>query len=184
MNFLALKLLSVFPFLPKDLGVQHRQKSLLFWPQETRKTLSGFNPCFELFFRPFQLFQESFGPERSDDSCERPKRLQAQTSIDCLSTKPSPTPLQKCTYNWENPKGGLANGGLAQKAPIGPKKALSGEFLLPPRGCEVRRNRSRSAPKSPRWALKRLQSGPKRPDFPGRIFARFSLKIWGLSPRL
>ena len=71
-----------------------------------------------------------------------------------------------------NPKGGLAKGGLAQKAPIGPKKAFSGEFLLAPRGCEVRRNRS----------LKRLQSAPKRPDFPGRIFARFSLKIWGLSP--
>ena len=49
-----------------------------------------------------------------------------------------------------NPKGGLANGGLAQKAPIRPKKALSGEFLLPPRGCEVQRNRSRSAPKRPR----------------------------------
>ena len=31
-----------------------------------------------------------------------------------------------------NPKGGLAKGGLARKAPIGPKKALSGEFLLPP----------------------------------------------------
>ena len=26
--------------------------------------------------------------------------------------------------------GGVANGGLAQKAPVGPKKALSGEFLL------------------------------------------------------
>ena len=86
--------------------------------------------------------------------------------------------------NWVNPKGGLANGGLAQEAPIGPKKGLSGELLAPPRGCEVRRNRSQSAPKRPRWALKRLQSGPKRPDFPGRIFARFSLKVWGLSPRL
>ena len=83
--------------------------------------------------------------------------------------------------NWGNPNGGLANGGLAQKAPIRPKKALSWEFLLPPRGCEVQRNRSRSAPKRAREALKRLQSGPKRP--PGRIFARYSLKIWGLSPR-
>ena len=70
-------------------------------------------------------------------------------------------------------KRGLANKGLAQKAPIGPKKALSGEFLLPPCGCEVQRNQSQSAPKRPRRALKRLQSGPKRPDFPGRIFARF-----------
>ena len=49
-----------------------------------------------------------------------------------------------------NPKGGLANGGLARKAPIGPKRALSGQFLLFPRGGGVRRNRSRSAPKRPR----------------------------------
>ena len=45
---------------------------------------------------------------------------------------------------------GLAKGGLAQKAPIGPKRALSGQFLLFPRGCGVRRNWSRSAPKRPR----------------------------------
>ena len=51
---------------------------------------------------------------------------------------------------WGNPNGGLANGGLAQKAPIGPKKALSGAFSLPPRGCEVWRNWSQSAPKRPR----------------------------------
>ena len=83
-----------------------------------------------------------------------------------------------------NPKGGLAKGGLARKAPIGPKRALSGKFLLFPRACGVRRNWSRSAPKRPRQALKRLQSAPKRPDFPGRISPRFSLKTWGLSPRL
>ena len=47
-------------------------------------------------------------------------------------------------------KGGLAKGGLAQKAPIGPKRALSGQLLLFPRGCGVRRNWSRSAPKRPR----------------------------------
>ena len=83
-----------------------------------------------------------------------------------------------------NPKGGLAKGGLARKAPIGPKRALSGQSLLFPRGCGVRRNWSRSAPKRPRQALKRLQSAPKRPDSPGRISPRFSLKIWGLSPPL
>ena len=83
-----------------------------------------------------------------------------------------------------NPKGGLAKGGLARKAPIGPKRALSGQFLLFPRGCGVRRNWSRSAPKRPRSALKWPQFAPKRPDFPGRISPRFSLKIWGLSPRL
>ena len=31
-----------------------------------------------------------------------------------------------------NPNGGLAKGGLARKGPIGPKRALSGQFLLPP----------------------------------------------------
>ena len=36
-----------------------------------------------------------------------------------------------------NRNGGLANGGLAEKVPTGPKRALSGEFLLFPRGCEV-----------------------------------------------
>ena len=47
--------------------------------------------------------------------------------------------------------GGLSKGGgLAQKAPIGPKRALSGQFLLFPRGCGVQRNWSRSAPKRPR----------------------------------
>ena len=83
-----------------------------------------------------------------------------------------------------NPNGGLAKGGLARKGPIGPKRALSGQFLLFPRGCGVQRNWSRSAPKRPRPALKWRQFAPKRPDFPGRISPRFSLKIWGLSPRL
>ena len=53
---------------------------------------------------------------------------------------------------WGNLSGGLANGGGAEESvPISPKRAPE--------------------------ALQRLQSGPKRPDFPGRIFARFSLKI-------
>ena len=43
----------------------------------------------------------------------------------------------------------LANGGLARKALIRPKRALSGQFLLFPRGCEVWRNWSWSAPKRP-----------------------------------
>ena len=83
-----------------------------------------------------------------------------------------------------NPKRGLSKGGLARKGPIGPKRALSGQFLLFPRGCGVQRNWSRSAPKRPRPALKWRQFAPKRPDFPGKISPRFSLKIWGLSPRL
>ena len=52
--------------------------------------------------------------------------------------------------NLGNPKGGLAKGGLARKAPIGPKRALSGQFLLSPHGRGVRRNWSRSAPKRAR----------------------------------
>ena len=35
---------------------------------------------------------------------------------------------------------GNPNGGLARKGPIGPKRALSGQFLLFPRGCGVQRN--------------------------------------------
>ena len=81
--------------------------------------------------------------------------------------------------------GGLANGGLAQKAPIGPKKALSGEFLLPPRGCQVRRNRSRSAQNCLNWGpqVGVFTSGGLRgvwPNFPeigrnrpGRLFSAF-----------
>ena len=81
-------------------------------------------------------------------------------------------------------KGGLSKRGLSPKGANWAQKGPFGGISGASRGCEVRRNRSRSAPKRPRWTLKRLQSGPKRPDFPGRIFARFSLKIWGLSPRL
>ena len=76
---------------------------------------------------------------------------------------------------------GLSKGGLSPKGPIGAKRALSGQFLLFPRGCGVQRNWSRSAPKRPRPALKWHQFAPKRPDFPGRISPRFSLKIWGIS---
>ena len=60
--------------------------------------------------------------------------------------------LGRVTFVGEIQTGGLANGGIVQKAPtppIGPKKALSGEFPLPPR--DVQRNRSQSAPSvSPR----------------------------------
>ena len=82
-------------------------------------------------------------------------------------------------------KGGLSKGGLgpkganwAKKGPFGAISALPswlwGAEELVPIGPE----------KAPRSALKRPQFAPKRPDFPGRISPRFSLKIWGLSPRL
>ena len=73
-------------------------------------------------------------------------------------------------------KRGLSKRGLKRRR-LGPKRPFRGNFCCLLRSCEVGRNRSQSAPK-------RLQSGPKRPDLPGRIFARFSLKIWGLRPRL
>ena len=34
------------------------------------------------------------------------------------------------TFFLGNPNGGLAKGGLARKGPIGPKRALSGQFLF------------------------------------------------------
>ena len=115
------------------------------------------------------------------DSPETDPKL---TETDPKQTRNRPNLAFSCRKAQGNPKGGLAKGGLARKAPIGPKRALWGNFCSSPRGCGVRRNWSRSAPKRPRQALKRLQSAPKRPDFPGRISPRFSLKIWGSSPRL
>ena len=46
-------------------------------------------------------------------------------------------------------KRGLSKRGLSPKGADWAQKALSREFLLPPHGCEVRRNRSQSAPKRP-----------------------------------
>ena len=73
-------------------------------------------------------------------------------------------------------KGGLSKGGAWPES-FGAISALpswlwGAEELVP------------IGPKRPRSALKRPQFAPKRPDFPGRISPRFSLKIWGLSPRL
>ena len=57
--------------------------------------------------------------------------------------------LAYITYFRANLNGGLANRGLTRKAPVGPKRAFSGQFLLFPRGREVRRNWSCLAPKRP-----------------------------------
>ena len=86
---------------------------------------------------------------------------------------------------WGNLNEDLANRGLARKAPIGPKRALSGEFLLFPCGCEARKKLVSIGPKN-------AQIGPaKAPISRGKArFSRaadpprFSLRIWGLSPRL
>ena len=81
---------------------------------------------------------------------------------------------QRCL---RNPNGGLANGGLARKALIVPKRALSGQFLfsfpglwgaeeLVPIGAE---KMPIGPEKAPRAKLPRISGAPKRPDFPGRI---------------
>ena len=81
-----------------------------------------------------------------------------------------------------NPNGGLANGGLARKSPIGPKRALSGQFLLFPRGCGVRKNWSRSALKRPRSALKRPQWEEGPPEITRADFeCRFPCDSYGTS---
>ena len=81
-----------------------------------------------------------------------------------------------------NPNGGLAKGGLARKGPIGPKRALSGQFLLFPRGRGVQRNWSRSAPKRPRPALKWRQFAPKRARFSRKDFPPIFSENLGLKP--
>ena len=80
--------------------------------------------------------------------------------------------------------GGLANGGLARKGPIGPKRALSGKtFRSSLVAVGVQRNWSRSAPKRPRPALKWRQfARPKGPIFQEGFPPDF-LRIWGLSPK-
>ena len=81
-------------------------------------------------------------------------------------------------------KRGLSKGGLspkgANRAKKGPFGAISGNFCSSPVAVGCRG----IGPDRPRPALKWRQFAPKRPDFPGRMSPRFSLKIWGLSPRL
>ena len=82
-------------------------------------------------------------------------------------------------------KRGLSKGGLGPKganwAQKGPFRAISalpswlwGAEELVPIGPE----------KAPIGPEKATICPEKAPDFPGRISPRFSLKIWGLSPRL
>ena len=72
---------------------------------------------------------------------------------------------------------GLPKGGLARKAPVGPKRALSGQFLLFPRGCDVRRNWSQSA----KEAWKDPNQRFSRKDF-APILRKFGLKPPFVSP--
>ena len=64
-----------------------------------------------------------------------------------------------------NPKGGLAKGGLARKAPIGPKRALSGQLLLFPRGCGLRRNWSPIGPEKAPIGPEKVPICPEKARF-------------------
>ena len=70
---------------------------------------------------------------------------------------------------------------MARKAPIGPKRALSGQFPLFPRGGGVRRNWSRSAPKRPICPEK---ARFRREDFPPIFSENLGLKPPLVSPPL
>ena len=76
-----------------------------------------------------------------------------------------------------SPNGSLANGGLAWKGANWAKKGLFGTIFALPLWLK-------GAEELVPIALERSQLAPKRPDFPGPISPRFSLKIRGLSPRL
>ena len=84
-----------------------------------------------------------------------------------------------CSKFWGNLDGGFATGGLAQKAPIGLKNGPSWEFLLSPRGCEVRRIWSRSAPKGPGRPRKSSDQPRKGPFFQEEFCPIFSKKLGG-----
>ena len=64
------------------------------------------------------------------------------------------------------------------------KRALSGRFLLFPRGCEVQRSWCRSVPKRSRSGPGKAPSSPENARFSRKDVPRFSPKIWGLSPCL
>ena len=84
-------------------------------------------------------------------------------------------------------KRGLSKGGLRawpERRQLGQKGRFRGNFCSFPVGVGCGGIGPDRRLFRPRQALKRLQSAPKRPDFPGRISPRFSQKIWGLSPRL
>ena len=97
----------------------------------------------------------------------------SHTSFRRVKSTPDPDTLEKHALLltesniWGNPNGGLANGGLAQKAPIGPKKALSGEFLLLPAAVRcggIGPNQPQKGPGSPRKGSNQARKGPIFPE--------------------
>ena len=92
---------------------------------------------------------------------------------------------QKMALTQGNPNGGLANGGLARKAPIGPKRALSGQFLLFPRGCGCGGIGPEKAPIGPEKApICPEKARFPRKDFPLIFSENLGLKPPFVSPRL
>ena len=79
-------------------------------------------------------------------------------SYGCLSfrARPSSFPLHRACSSWGNLNRGLANGGLAQKVPIGPG-ALSGQVVPSPRSSEMRRNWAQTAREGADEDLKKNQ---------------------------
>ena len=75
----------------------------------------------------------------------------------------------------ESKRGGLAKGGLAQKVPIGPKKALSGQFCSSLVAGGIGPHRLRKGADRP-W--KGLNWPTKRPDFSG-LGLRFPFRATG-----
>ena len=86
-----------------------------------------------------------------------------------------------CSFFFQgNPTGGLAKGAWPERRQLGQKGPFWAISVLPLSLWGV----EELVPISPEKAMERPQSGLKRPRFSRAEFPRFSLKIWGLSPRL
>ena len=88
----------------------------------------------------------------------------------------------RCPENQGNPNGGLANGGLARKAKIGPG-GFGAISALPPWvwGAE---DLVPIGPEKAPIGPEKAPISPEQAQFPRKDSPRFSLKIQGSSPRL
>ena len=114
----------------------------------------------------------------------RKNLLNAMAQVSSSNPRNQQRPIHKSVHEngSEKSKRGLSKRGLSPKganwAQI--KRLFRGNFCCLLAAVRCRGIGPSQPRKSPKKALKRLQAGPKRPDFCGRLFARFSLKIWGL----
>ena len=87
------------------------------------------------------------------------------------------------SINQGNPKGGLANGGLARKAPIGPKRALSGAISpLPPWRWGAEESVPIGPEKAPDRPAKKDPISPEKARFPREDFPPIFSENLGLKP--